>query len=165
VTAERKRYWRPNLSLIGYPAKVVRHSLVRAALVGIFMGSAILFLQVSMDSVARNAHRTWLYSDIFIAVIATVLTAAGMLHYDSHMRADAARMRMIAEMNHHVRNALAAISLSVYAKNDPQLEAITRDAIQRIDWALREVLTHPESAFEPEADLPSRRPEAERRSA
>ena len=29
-------------------------------------------------------------------------------------------------------------------KNDPQLEKITRESIQRIDWALREVLAQPE---------------------
>lgn len=165
MTAERKRYWRPNLSIFGYPSRVVRHSLIRAGLLGVFMGSAILFLQVSIDSVARNSDRTWFYSDIFIGVIAAGLTAAGVLHYDSHMRADAARMRMIAEMNHHVRNALAAISLSVYAKNDPQLEATTRDAIHRIDWALREVLTHPESSLDSEPELPVARPGAQRRSA
>jgi hypothetical protein len=132
-----------------YPAKLVRHSIVRAIMAGILMGLAMLFVQVTIDR--SFGHTQWgpLYSDVIVGMITAFVTGVGLRHYQAHKRADRARLRMIAEMNHHVRNALTAISLSVYAKNDPQLEEITRDSIQRIDWALREVLVDTEGNMQP----------------
>jgi len=51
-----------------------------------------------------------------------------------------ARMQVIAEMNHHIRNALAPISLSVDAIENQQLIRVISDGVERIDWALREIL-------------------------
>ncbi len=136
------------MSFLVYPRNIVRHSVVRAIAAGALIGTAMLMVQIAMDSLTGPTERTLLVSDIFVGVITAIVTGAGLRHYDAHLRADEARMRMIAEMNHHVRNALTAISLSVYAKNDPHLEKITRDSIQRIDWALREVLPHPENLRE-----------------
>jgi hypothetical protein len=55
------------------------------------------------------------------------------------------RIRVIADMNHHVRNALQAITLSRYAENSQQIQVIDESA-KRIQWALRELLpqTHEE---------------------
>jgi hypothetical protein len=49
------------------------------------------------------------------------------------------KIRVIAEMNHHVRNALQAIALSPYAEKSQQIQLIDESA-QRIQWALREIL-------------------------
>ncbi|MGA7929192.1 MAG: hypothetical protein WCA20_24735 [Candidatus Sulfotelmatobacter sp.] len=51
-----------------------------------------------------------------------------------------ARMQVIAEMNHHIRNALTSISLSVYVTENQQLIRVISKGVERIDWALREVL-------------------------
>ncbi|MGB8469826.1 MAG: hypothetical protein WCD71_06680 [Candidatus Sulfotelmatobacter sp.] len=52
----------------------------------------------------------------------------------------AARMQVIAEMNHHIRNALTAISLSADVTDDQHLIRVISEGIDRIDWALREIL-------------------------
>lgn len=52
----------------------------------------------------------------------------------------AARMQVIAEMNHHIRNALTAISLSADVTEDKHLVRVISEGIDRIDWALREIL-------------------------
>jgi hypothetical protein len=49
------------------------------------------------------------------------------------------RIRVIADMNHHVRNALQAITLSRYAENTQQIQVIDESA-KRIQWALKELL-------------------------
>ena len=52
------------------------------------------------------------------------------------------RMRTIAELNHHIRNALQVIRYAGGAKSSSdasQLQLIN-EAVARIDWALREVL-------------------------
>ena len=150
------------MSFLVYPKNMVGHSVVRAIASGVLIGTAMLVVQIAMDSLTGPTERTLLLSDVFVGIITAIVTGAGLRHYDAHLRADEARMRMIAEMNHHVRNALTAISLSVYAKNDPHLEKITRESIQRIDWALREVLPHPENVREMQ---PTESAEVARRTA
>lgn len=51
-----------------------------------------------------------------------------------------ARLQVIAEMNHHIRNALATISLSTYVIRDQQSVRFISEAVNRIEWALREIL-------------------------
>jgi hypothetical protein len=43
-------------------------------------------------------------------------------------------------MNHHVRNSLQVISFAASVPQQEALEAEIRDAVERIEWALREVL-------------------------
>jgi signal transduction histidine kinase len=52
----------------------------------------------------------------------------------------AARMQVIAEMNHHIRNALTVISLSADVIDDQHLIRVISEGIERIDWALKEIL-------------------------
>jgi len=50
------------------------------------------------------------------------------------------RLRIIAEMNHHIRNALQIITYATaVGKEDESVELIRR-SVERIEWALREVL-------------------------
>jgi hypothetical protein len=50
------------------------------------------------------------------------------------------RLAKIAEMNHHIRNALQV--LSFHARNPSNVEAVAMidEAIRRIEWTLQEVL-------------------------
>lgn len=54
-----------------------------------------------------------------------------------------ARMKTIAELNHHIRNALQVIKFWG-AQQRPSLDAmqlqLINDSVDRIEWALREVL-------------------------
>jgi len=49
------------------------------------------------------------------------------------------RIEIIAEMNHHVRNALQIISLTSTGKDKEEIATI-RESVNRIQWALRELL-------------------------
>jgi signal transduction histidine kinase len=49
------------------------------------------------------------------------------------------RYQIIADMNHHVRNALEVISMETYVSALKEAEHM-REALNRIDWALKEVL-------------------------
>jgi signal transduction histidine kinase len=78
------------------------------------------------------------------AVVVALLTA-GLIHV-AHQRREAEllRMRVIAEMNHHIRNALAAISLSTDMIKNQQSIRVISERVNRIEWALREVLPRSE---------------------
>jgi hypothetical protein len=64
------------------------------------------------------------------------------------------RMRTVAELNHHVRNALQVIKFwgvqhEQCLHDDPQIQ-LMRDSVERIEWALREVLPqYPEPSTKP----------------
>lgn len=50
------------------------------------------------------------------------------------------KLAIIADMNHHVRNALQVISFHAYSNADKkEIEAI-RESMERIQWALKEIL-------------------------
>src|SRR4051812_41795409 len=52
----------------------------------------------------------------------------------------AERLKMIGDLNHHVRNALQSIQLSAYSTHDQEIIASVGDSVQRIEWALREIV-------------------------
>lgn len=51
-----------------------------------------------------------------------------------------ARLQVIEEMNHHIRNALTAISLSADSIQNQQSVLIILEGVEKIQWALSEVL-------------------------
>ncbi len=61
-----------------------------------------------------------------------------------------ARIQVISEINHHIRNALMAISASADAIRDEQYLRIVSEGVDRIDWALREVLPREQPLSEKE---------------
>jgi signal transduction histidine kinase len=79
------------------------------------------------------------------AVVVALLTA-GLIH-QANKRREAAllRVQVIAAMNHHIRNALAAISFSTDSIQNQQSIEVISQSVDRIEWALREVLprSHP----------------------
>ena len=80
-----------------------------------------------------------------IEIVANALIGVGVgllvLLYEQRQRRNIIRrLEVIRLMNHHVRNSLQVIS---FAASVPQQEEFTdklRSAVERIEWALREVL-------------------------
>ena len=52
----------------------------------------------------------------------------------------AERLKMIGDLNHHVRNALQSIQLSAYSTQDQEIITSVGESVQRIEWALREIV-------------------------
>lgn len=75
--------------------------------------------------------------DLLIGVLSGVLVFA----YERHQhKVILEKMRVISEMNHHVRNALQPIIYSPYLKEQAEQVKIIQEGTRRIEWALREVL-------------------------
>jgi hypothetical protein len=49
-------------------------------------------------------------------------------------------LEKIAEMNHHVRNALQVMTFYGYLTDDPKVAQLIQESIRRIEWTLEEVL-------------------------
>jgi len=91
-----------------------------------------------VPDLGRNRER--LLAEALSALVVSCLIAKLAHMARQKQRQTLARMQVIAEMNHHIRNALAPISLSVDAIENQQLIRIISDGVDRIDWALREIL-------------------------
>ena len=91
-----------------------------------------------VPDIGRNRER--LLAEAFSALIVTCLVAKLAQMAREQYRTAIARMQVIDEMNHHIRNALAPIALAVDAIENQHLIAIISDGVDRIDWALREIL-------------------------
>jgi hypothetical protein len=114
--------------------------MFRRTLYSFLLGFGIFLLGVSLrtmlDKLGVNGG-TAVIDDLLIGMLAGFLVFA----YERHQhKLVLERMRVIAEMNHHVRNALQPILYSPFLKEQAEQVRLIQEGIRRIDWALREVL-------------------------
>jgi hypothetical protein len=105
----------------------------------ILLGFSLFGLGALVNAVLERRHvgGMSLYLD---DVILGLLVGVVVFFYEQRRhRAMMDKIRVIADMNHHVRNALQAIALSPYAEKSHQIQLIDESA-ERIQWALREIL-------------------------
>jgi hypothetical protein len=117
-----------------------RRFVVGAAVgVGIvsFLATELMHYLLVPD-IGRSHER--LLAEGFSALVVSLLTAKLVQITRERHRLTLARMQVIAEMNHHIRNALSPVSLSLDATENQQLNRVISEAVDRIDWALREIL-------------------------
>lgn len=112
-------------------------SLARRLFPSILLGFAIAVLGAVLEMAVDHHPSTFAsVDDLGVGIVAALVVFAyeQRRHY-ALMR----RLQIIVSMNHHVRNALQAISYSPYAKQEQQIKVI-QDSVARIQWALEEVL-------------------------
>ena len=111
-----------------------------------------------LDLVLRKAgisRRDLLFlSDCLMGCVAAALVYALVRFNEQKTRFVTGRLKVIAEMNHHIRNALQVISFHSWtAKNEKEVESI-KQAVTRITWALSEVLPQlPSSEAAPQSEV------------
>jgi hypothetical protein len=122
-----------------YTASRKKLRLVSAGIGAVVFGSAMLLDRVL---VSRGRPRTQIsaISNGFMGFITGWFVMRTMDQVCERRENVAARLKTIADMNHHIRNALQTIQFSAYSTKDQQTIAEITDAVERIQWALREVL-------------------------
>ena len=85
-------------------------------------------------------YRERITAEAGAALILAVLAASLLRNVYQARQHALARLQVIAELNHHVRNALEVISLSAYITRDEEAIRRIMEGVNRIDWALREIL-------------------------
>lgn len=113
-------------------------SLARRVGISFLIGLVIALTGSTLEAII--GHHTMLsvesLDDIIVGVLAAVIAFA---YEQRRYHAIMDKVRVIAAMNHHVRNALQAISYVPYAEQEKQIKMI-HDSVARIQWALREIL-------------------------
>jgi hypothetical protein len=88
-----------------------------------------------------------------VSAFVVALLAAKLMHAESQRRQAALlRMQVISEMNHHIRNALAVVTLTTDSLQNEQSIRVISESVDRIEWALREILLRPKPLPEKEQD-------------
>ena len=73
------------------------------------------------------------------ALIAVVVSLVIQLrHEEGHYRMGIARAAIVAELNHHVRNAVFPLYIAIQKAGDPEAKKIADDAVERINLALKD---------------------------
>ncbi len=132
-------------------------TLTRRAVYSFALGFGIFVLGVSLRTLLDSWGVTGVAAaidDMMIGLLAGVLVFAYERHQHKIIHE---KMRVISEMNHHVRNALQPIMYSPYLKEQAEQVKIIQEGTRRIEWALREVLPG-EDVSSTGAELPTRRP-------
>ena len=116
----------------------------RILLYSIIAGAVMFIIGVGMDMMVVHEGETRLFafaiSDALAAAVAGILVYR-LLHYERERRERLRqKLAVISDVNHHVRNALQVISFHAYSNADrEQIEAI-KESMERIQWALKEIL-------------------------
>jgi hypothetical protein len=125
--------------------------MFRRALFSFFLGFGIFILGVALRTVLDKlgvAGMPALIDDLLVGIAAGAMVFA----YERHQhKLVLARMRVIAEMNHHVRNALQPIIYSPFLQEQAEQIRTIQEGTRRIEWALREVLPGEAETAPPES--------------
>jgi hypothetical protein len=79
-------------------------------------------------------------SNLLTGVVASALFLQSKLRAEEKQRLLKDRVQKLAEMNHHVRNALQVVAFYRYQTQDPEAARLIQESIERIEWTLQEVL-------------------------
>jgi len=112
----------------------------RKALVSVLLAFVSFSLGIIVEASQRHEGITgWsLWTD---NIAAALLLGLVVFFYERRRERELIRKLQVIElMNHHVRNALQPVMYLPYSQDQEMQLNTIRDAVQRIDWALREIL-------------------------
>lgn len=99
---------------------------------------------LALDSLmfGRGDHKIGIlfFSNAQTGVIAGALYLQSRLREWEKQQVLEERLRKIADMNHHVRNALVVVQFYGTQRGDRYATEAVAEAVRRIEWTLREVL-------------------------
>ena|SRR3984885_13758057 len=130
----------------------------------VFVSALLLGLMIGvcgfgLDCLVHHASRIYA-SDLYTCIVASMLSYLVLIYEKRRRMILARRMEIAAEVNHHIRNALAAIVFSASVENDQLVQLILKDATERIDWVLTTVLPDGEERLKWPVQTPEWRPVA-----
>ena len=115
-------------------------SLSRRAGTSFLLGLTVFLLGALLEYLLNRFNANGI-STVLDDLLIGVLAGGVVFAYESHRHKLMVRqMRVIADMNHHVRNALQPILYSPYLKEQAEQIRMIQQGTERIQWALREVL-------------------------
>lgn len=128
-----------------FPGKALSTSIV--------CGLAVALGSIGLDHLILDytnllPNRAIVLSDVLSGIVAGALLYQLMGVSIAERRSVAERLESIAEMNHHIRNALQVIKFNAPSGADELKMAEIQEAMDRIHWTLVEILPRVEPEFQ-----------------
>ena len=118
-----------------------RNSYWIVILTAISIGTLTILSSLILDWAMHGMVRRVYASDLLEWIAVAFFSGVVLVRMQARRRELLIRMQIVEDVNHHVRNALTSITLSAALREDAQLDARVRDACERIDWVLSDVLS------------------------
>jgi hypothetical protein len=131
-----------------WPLRVRRIGLVVALFAVVIFVSGLLLdlLLIRIERVSQLRAAAVL--DGLFALVLAILLYRVLVHERDRRKRIIERLEIIDEMNHHIRNALQVISFNAHPESNEFELVEMRRAMNRIQWALREILPKMEPEFD-----------------
>jgi len=130
-------------SLENPSGKSIQSTIWGAILLACIAAVLIFLISVTADLILVYGHESARFtieiSDGISAVVIGLLSFRVIRLQQQRREYVRQKVEIIADMNHHVRNALQVISLSTHGGDQQEIVAV-RESVNRIQWALRELL-------------------------
>jgi hypothetical protein len=117
---------------------VTIRSFAKSLLALTVVAASSYLLEVTLHRGGVPSRVLMVASSLLVGTIAGILVHVLSAREKQRQAYIECRLRVIAEMNHHIRNALQVITF--YSGKGEKQEVGIVEAVERIQWALREVL-------------------------
>jgi hypothetical protein len=118
------------------------NKVLKAVAAGVLVwlaSSAAQYALIPMDLMLLSRH---LIANTIGGLVAVVVTLTLQLRQEEvHFQAAMDRAAIVAELNHHVRNAIFPMHIAVQRLGDSDANKIADDAVERINIALKDATT------------------------
>lgn len=120
-------------------SKIGRGKITAAVIGGVLVGSMAAAAHLSTMPLERAIIVHCAVGDVIAALTAVVVCLAIQLRQEEiHYQTAVDRAAIVAELNHHIRNAVFPLSLAVYKGADSDAIKTAEEAIERINIALKD---------------------------
>jgi hypothetical protein len=118
------------------------HKVLKAVAAGTFVWLVSSAAQLALLPIDRSLIARQIVANSIGGLVAVVVTLAIQLrHEEVHCQVAMERAAIVAELNHHVRNAVFPMHIAVQTLGDAAAKKIADDAVERINIALRDATT------------------------
>lgn len=132
--------------------KTMRDKFVIAVGAGVLVTVTALIVNMATVQFDRALMVRQLVGHVVAGLVTVLVTLAVQLKYEGlYYRFAMDRVAIVAELNHHVRNAVFPLCLAVQRSGDAEANRMANDSVERINIALRDAMS---DAFTRNVDYP-----------
>lgn len=121
-----------------FPLRVLAYPMRDVIVAALVVGTLAVAASVMVDSILLAPRERC--TRICWQGLVSILGFYGMKSHSKKMNQVAATKQVVADVNHHVRNALSVLAYSSHPCTDQRFRRYATDAGARIDWTLRDSL-------------------------
>lgn len=115
------------------------YKILKAVGAGLLVWLVSSAVQFTLFPIDRSLMARQLIASSIGALVAVIVTLAIQLrHEEVHFQVALDRVAIVAELNHHVRNAIFPMHIAVQRLGDADAMKIADDAVERINIALKD---------------------------